>query len=430
MNFSHRFRALNTELRILLFFGTLLFYSLFGVPTPDHPGMVEILTGFGLICAIGFPRAAFLFWNRSSHTTERPIWMFPAWGLLVFGITVGVAMAVVQGHSMIMVFRDIVPFLFMMLPLFAYELVRKMSVRQKDYLLYIILLCGFIFAIRSIFIFEHDGYTEPDMLYLANAPTVLFAAIYCICAGILSFRIARPYVPVLLFMLAVIPVIAMGDALQRASFGAIAISAVAVWCIVLRYSLLRAGILLAGGVGIFVLVEGHITPLLTMLYEKHQNVGGNMRLQELEAVWAHVSQSGITALFGNGWGAPLASPAVGGLTVNFTHSLVSALLLKTGLIGTVLLAFYLGALGVAGGRFMYRHPALALALFWPFMIDIFLYASYKSLDFGLILLLIAGYGSDKEYTGKNKEKEDEQRTHPYGQQDLPAVERPDGASSF
>jgi hypothetical protein len=430
MNFSHRFRALNTELRILLFFGTLLFYSLFGVPTPDHPGMVEILTGFGLICAIGFPRAAFLFWNTSPGASERPIWMLPAWCLLVFGVTVGIAMAVVQGHAMTMVFRDIVPFLFMMLPLFAYELVQKISVRQKEYLLHIILLCGFIFAVRSIFIFEHDGYTDLDMLYLANAPTVLCAAIYFICTGILSFRFARPYLPVLLFILAVVPVMAMGDALQRASFGAIAISAIAVWFIVLRYSLLRAGILLVGVAVLYLIAQGYISPLISTLYEKHQNVGGNMRFQELEAVWTHVSQSGITALFGNGWGAPLASPAVGGLTVNFTHSLVSALLLKTGLIGTVLLAFYLGALAVAGGRFIFRRPALALALFWPFMIDIFLYASYKSLDFGLILLLIAVYGTEKEYIGDNKKKENEHRTHPHGQQDLSAVERADGASAL
>ena len=40
--------------------------------------------------------------------------------------------------------------------------------------------------------------------------------------------------------------------------------------------------------------------------------------------------------------------------------------------------------------------ALAAAMFWPLVIPVFLYASYKSLDYGLLLSLILMVESKKE----------------------------------
>ena len=53
-----------------------------------------------------------------------------------------------------------------------------------------------------------------------------------------------------------------------------------------------------------------------------------------------------------------------------------------------LLSFYLFALFKKVWGLILTQPALALALTAPFLIDVFLYASYKSLDFGMLLLLI------------------------------------------
>jgi hypothetical protein len=39
-------------------------------------------------------------------------------------------------------------------------------------------------------------------------------------------------------------------------------------------------------------------------------------------------------------------------------------------------------------RLVFREPVIGLALAAPIFIDVFLYASFKSLDFGLMLLLI------------------------------------------
>ena len=117
-----------------------------------------------------------------------------------------------------------------------------------------------------------------------------------------------------------------------------------------------------------------------------------MRLEELSAVWDVVSANPLTLLFGAGWGAGFASPAVADIHVQFTHSLVSGMLLKTGLVGLFLSLFYLCALSLR--LFQLRLGVVwPLAIMAPVLIDVFLYASYKSLDFGLVLLVIVALES-------------------------------------
>ena len=116
----------------------------------------------------------------------------------------------------------------------------------------------------------------------------------------------------------------------------------------------------------------------------------NMRSAEWASVWAEVSAHPINLLSGKGWGATFSSPAVADIDVNFTHGLLSSLLLKTGLIGLVLGVVYLGMLGRSGLKMFKMCPVIIIALGSPILIDVFLYASFKSLDFGLLLLLFAG----------------------------------------
>ena len=54
-----------------------------------------------------------------------------------------------------------------------------------------------------------------------------------------------------------------------------------------------------------------------------------------------------------------------------------------------LVALYLLTLGAGIWRILWVYPVGALAVAGPFLIDITLYASFKSLDFGLLLALIA-----------------------------------------
>ncbi len=62
--------------------------------------------------------------------------------------------------------------------------------------------------------------------------------------------------------------------------------------------------------------------------------------------------------------------------------------LKTGFFGIVLTLIYIGVISYHGAGVFFRDRVVGIALLWAFIIPIFLYASYKSLDFGLLLTLI------------------------------------------
>jgi len=118
---------------------------------------------------------------------------------------------------------------------------------------------------------------------------------------------------------------------------------------------------------------GQIGGILYALWDKTRVHGGNMRLDEGVAVLEMIGRDLPSALFGTGWGGTFQSPAVADIRVNFTHSLPSALLLKTGLIGF--------------------DRTVGFMLSGPLLISSLLYASYKSLDFGFLLLLIVVLGA-------------------------------------
>jgi hypothetical protein len=126
----------------------------------------------------------------------------------------------------------------------------------------------------------------------------------------------------------------------------------------------------------------------TSLWEKTRSVGLNMRPQEMAAVWDIMSADPMTLLFGIGWGGVFNSPAVGGLAVNFTHNFFSSMFLKCGLFGVILSSAYIAGLLERLVRVIKKNPVFGLALAAPILIDLTLYASFKSLDFGLVLLMI------------------------------------------
>jgi hypothetical protein len=135
------------------------------------------------------------------------------------------------------------------------------------------------------------------------------------------------------------------------------------------------------------------------LARKQDIVGLNMRVQEAAAVVEAVESSPGSVLFGKGWGATLASPAVGGVVVNYTHNLLTAIWLKMGLAGLILAGLYIAGLALGLLPLLWTNPVLAMALAVPLVIDTLLYASYKSLDFGLILLLTGIYAGSRQLRG-------------------------------
>ncbi len=387
----YKLSATHLTLRFTLFCASILIYALFGYPTPDSPRIIEGVIGLGLALSLGLPQNAFILLVSTKY---EPLWMKTSRILLLYGLTLPLLMALLNGNEIGAIFRDLFPFLFMLLPFFVYDLFQRLSYIQAQTIFIIILISGLLFSFRGLLIIKDgiENVSDLDALYLVNSPTVLFAALFLSGYALSKISLRRPILPLMCAGLCLFPILSMGAVLQRASFGALLISNTFLSLLTLRQSILKFILIICAILFSAFILKDFLTPLLSELFEKNRAVGSNMRLYELMAVWERVCENSLTALFGQGWGGTVQSPAVGDLTVNFTHSLISASLLKTGLIGTFLVISYLGTLFL---RFPYLYkcsPILALSLFWPFVIDIFLYASYKSLDFGFILMLIACYG--------------------------------------
>jgi hypothetical protein len=176
--------------------------------------------------------------------------------------------------------------------------------------------------------------------------------------------------------------------LQRATIGAVAATLIILFGITLfkspRLILLPVGVVLIAGFIFYpVLLEA-----FHAMARKTADVGLNMRMQELEAVLMRLTADPLGLFIGTGWGGTFASPAVGLLDVNYTHSLLSTMFLKGGLLLLTVTGFLVLAALHQIFLIFQQDSSRGLMLFWPFIIPVLLYASHKSLDFGLLLLLI------------------------------------------
>lgn len=386
----------------------LFVYALCGTPTPDAFGLPEALVGICLAAAAGGWQTA--RWLRPDLSGLEP-WERSAQFLLLFGLTVPVITGVAAGNGAGAMLRDILAFLFLLLPLFMNRACAG-APAHKNVLAFLAVFIGVAFAVRVLApaLLQRQGYglhlpPPDDPFYLANAPTVLFAAL--LLAGMAiqqvygGLSIRRVFLGFSLLILALVPMIVMMLITQRASIGAIILS-VSFWLFLVFMHrpgrafvpvLLVAFALWAGWDGVsFVAQEAS---------RKTAMVGLNMRWAEAMAVADQLTGSFWSVLFGKGWGATVASPAVGGVIVNFTHSLITTYWLKTGLLGLSLVSLYFCHMGIVLLRLLRAQPVLAVALAGPLLIDIFLYASFKSLDFGLVLLLLALWADRAKKLHKN-----------------------------
>jgi hypothetical protein len=357
-------------------------YGLWGSPTPQNFGWVEMAVGLSLVVAISPGRAL-----QSLIKKPDVSWLLAGQALLLYGLTIPVIGGLMAGHDPGLMLRDVIPFLFLLLPLFMADW-RSDFVPAKKMVVGAVVFIGVAFGARVF-----SGGPGHDPLYLSIAPTVVFAAIFLAgLAGQFLFRaitLKSFIIAAGLMALALLPFAAMIMTVQRAS---LTLSALALGVLFLlacwRNPLRAAGpaLLIVAMLILFGPVAGAVYDSLLL---KQGLVGTNMRVQEAAAVFDAVGHSVWQVFFGKGWGATIASPAVSGVTVNYTHSLLTTYWLKTGMAGVFLLVLYLYGICAPLVRLLGKNPLLAVALAVPVVIDVILYSSFKSLDFGRIFLMIA-----------------------------------------
>lgn len=388
------------DLRLGAFFLAVLIYGVFGSPTPDMPGVIEAVIAGLLVVSVGVRNLGKLFQFRGNG--DVPDYYLAGRFLLFWGLICGLAVGAVQGNAVSHIVRDVIPFLFFLLPLF----VRDLFARERSYAVFVGGACfvGVLFALRSLVDLSSLSFVglaqigaiatsaEGELLYLANMPTVLFAALAL--SGFAGQNLVRSLrVPVLVraglyAALALLPLLALAVSLQRASLG-LYVLAIGMLLMGALYSRPYRGWRVIFPLGALVAIA---FPAVILFFDvvlaKTVAVGFNSRFEEIGAVWRSLSMNPISIVFGKGLGATFLSPAVGDLEVNFTHSLLSTMLLKTGLCGVALSLIYLAGLARLAVAALFKNSVLVMAIFMPVLIDVFLYASFKTFDFGLVLCLI------------------------------------------
>lgn len=379
---STKFSFLHLPIQNLCFLMAMMIYAVFGSPTPDLFGVSEVLIALFLVMAIGFSDVK----NVSIVA-------------LGYGLTLPVIIGIVAGNSISDLIRDIIPFIFLYLPLFL----GWMTKTHPRLVIIAVTSIGFIFSLRTVYAYRDIlwvpslwGQGPPaDLLYLANSPEVLFSCLICIgVGGKMMMERGRQLKGFILILLSFIPLIAMALMTQRAGIGAVIIF-VTLCLFGLIYTRPKLAVYFLGAITVSLFsLWPFIGIVFQSLWQKTELVGLNSRAEEWSAVMHLLAQNPFALFFGFGWGGHFENPAVGGLNVNYTHSLISSLLLKTGIIGTVfiLLGCFTGVVK-AGFSFLKeraeRDYVLMGAVIFPFIISVFLYASYKSLGFGLILLVFS-----------------------------------------
>jgi hypothetical protein len=388
------FRMSVTRFKIGVLVGAVLAYALWGSPAPDDPGGLEVALGLALMLIVGFTGLGYaLSFRKAKPSSARAGQLF-----LYAGLTFPVVSMVINDHASVYAFRDFAAFLFMLLPLFLWPLFIR-DARASNMVLYSVLALGLVFAVRTRIDLAFVGQGDA-LYYLCNMPSVLFAAIYFAGKGIERFTgqscrfcIARI---ALFFVLSWVCVLPMIETQQRASLGAFVMSMVIIMGVQFISAPKRSLFIVLAVMGAVVVFRNDLLPIVEPLVLKTALVGDNMRVQEWQAVWAEISGNPLSIMFGQGWGGRFASPAVADITVNFTHGLITSLLLKMGVFGCVLGLVYIFALLWTGVKRLKTQPTLVLAVTAPVLIDVFLYASFKSLDFGLVLALIPALLYSKE----------------------------------
>jgi hypothetical protein len=381
-----------TSVRFSVLAAAMLVYALAGSPSPDHPGWVEAVIGVLLVMAVGFPA----FVRFLKFGPARPVWQAVGQILFLYGLIVSVCIGVMRGNETIMILRDLPPFFFLFLPLLAIDIFEKRPDFMKFFIA-VFALAGWIFAVRSL---GETSYFNPrlpensrELYYFANAPSVLFAAVYPVGKTLelylktLSLRSAGLFLLALAF--AALPLLAMAFTLQRASLGWAFLCYGIFGMVALWRSPLRVSILIPPALAVLCIFHQKLFYIFGLLSHKTEIYGVNKRGMELAAVWDTVSNSFMGVVFGMGWGGTFESPAAGGARINFTHSFLSGMLLKNGLVGVALALGYISGFFLKIYKLLGRDLVMTMALAGPLVIDAVLYASYKWLDFGLLLLLIA-----------------------------------------
>jgi len=383
--------------RVRGLFLALALYGLLSAPAPPGVRMIEAAIGALLVLAVGVQRPLFVATGHALRTPGVAAWEAPAILALFWLLWAPLLRGAWLGWEPADILRDVVPLFYLFLPVLLVPLLRPVAARATEALAWAMMLAGLFFALRW---WRQTGWgfgavgvraMADGNGYFLNAPSVLFAGIALPLTGIgllLRGGLLRWLAGVACLAGGVLCLAALAGAVHRMALGlaVVAFFAVSLWWG--RRAPLTVGLLLVAAAAVAVGFSDTLLGALGQVAEKNRLAGANTRFEEAAAILDHVSSTPWSLLFGDGGGALFANPAVGGWRVSYTHTLVTYALAKTGVLGLLALAAYLGGLAPRVLVALRADPPLGWAGLPPLVMELGLHTSFKYLDTGLLLTLM------------------------------------------
>lgn len=447
--------SLLAEPTVFIFIGLVL-YS-FTTSCPHNIGLLQVLIAICLVAAVITGKTQFIWMSITPSNTD----VYPKVGgwaqlavILLFVIaTLAVFIRLDSKFSLWILGRDVLPYFFLILPLLFTGISRKTAVELTRVIPILMTLIGVVYSLKFILaVLDQSGSVSLFLMDQINSyscqcikfrvsrddycypfdPAVQFSAIFLALQSVKKMAsgnassVAQGFI---LILLSAIPLVALSLLLNRAMLG-LACVALILFCLgswrrviatFVFVTTLIATVFLAVTL-IIVTPSGSASTavpstavpsgelLKDALMEKQRMLGSNNKIREFVSVYQELSAKPLNIIFGLGWGGQFYSPAVGQV-VSFTHSLISYILLKAGVVGVCLLSGYLFWIIFTYFRIEKRtRHVLAPELYainCVVLIALFLQPTYKTPTFGVLLLFIlAAYVStSKDVTQEENMKE-------------------------
>ncbi len=380
----------------------LVLYGALSAPAPPAVRMTEAAIGALLLLAVGWRRPLVVVTGHALRRAVLPPWEALAVPALAWLLWAPLLRGAALGWEAADILRDVVPLFYLFLPVLLVPVLRRVDRLAVGLLGGGLALAGVLLALRwwkqAQWGFSAVGARamSDGGAYLLNAPAVLFAAVALpvLALGLLArggpgrWWLARGLAALACAGGGALCLAALAGAVHRTALGLAALSGVAVLVWWGRRHPWRLLAVLVPGVLALLVVGDALSGAWDQAAEKTRLTGANTRWEEAAAVLEHVTGSPWSLLFGDGWGARLANPAVGGWRVSYTHTLATYVLVKGGVLGALALAGYLGGLAAPLLRLLHADPPLGWSLLPPLLMALGLHTSFKYLDTGLLLTLM------------------------------------------
>jgi len=386
----------------------LLTYAFFSSSTPDNVGVPEIVIALFLLLFVGLKTPLITLQKTREKTTYLPQYLYIVfYVLLIVPLFIGI---VVNENNILDALRDIIPFIYLFIPLFFIEKMNNSPEYWSDVLLILISVIGVSFSMRHLLTSDNPFESIGKEIIFGNKeyfpmdPAVLFTATILPLIGIFKVFIEKKiFFGTLFIFFGFLTFLSIVSIMVRAQIILVLFSIIIYFLWISKQNFFR---LLTIGLIVFILITVNIE-LLSGIYDllmaKFENAGLSNRDAEFIAVVHNSSLSFMKTLFGEGWGGMIELPTSPGSKIRFTHNIFNYFILKGGFIGVALIGSYFMYIILLLMKLKWnnRNIILNLTLINIIIVHILLEPGFKMLSIGLIILYFILYIKSKSNPIKN-----------------------------